>query len=74
MIRSHRRHNGRWSWWPWNRRPTQTLARHAKTTESPTATSLRWADSPTVKLPNLRYAPLLTLGQAYRSNGGRWNR
>ncbi|MEV4713286.1 hypothetical protein [Micromonospora sp. NPDC049374] len=34
--------------------------------------SSRWAAEWTRELPALRQPPFMTLGQAYRGNGGRW--
>ncbi|MEO3775854.1 hypothetical protein ABGB16_03165 [Micromonospora sp. B11E3] len=33
-----------------------------------------WSAAPTRELPAMRYAPLMTLAQSYRGNGGRWQR
>ncbi|MFG2064762.1 hypothetical protein ACGFIK_25480 [Micromonospora sp. NPDC048871] len=38
------------------------------------AAPLRWAMERTRELPALRHAPLLTRGQIFRGNGGRWPR
>ncbi|WP_204020552.1 hypothetical protein [Micromonospora andamanensis] len=38
------------------------------------AIPLRWAMERTRELPALRHAPLLTRGQVFRGNGGRWPR
>jgi hypothetical protein len=74
MIRSRRRRTSFWwPWWPWPRRRTHT-AIHARPAGTSGSGSPRWATDPTVHLPTVRYAPLMTRAEAYRGNGGRWTR
>ena len=76
MSGSHRRHRWFSSWWPRNRGAAQTAARMVPTNQppAPVPSPAWWSVAPTRELPALRYAPLMTLAQAYRGNGGRWPR
>lgn len=76
MSGSHRRRGWFLSWWP--RRRTPSRAASSNIPSSPRTASVLpspwWSVAPTRELPVLRYAPLMTLAQAERGNGGRWQR
>ena len=77
MSGSHRRRGWFSSWWSWRRRPavaTDSNVSPMQRTPTNAVPTYWWGVGPTRELPTLRYAPLMTLAQSYRGNGGRWPR
>jgi hypothetical protein len=76
MFGSHRRPRWFRSWWSRKRPPNRTAG--SQVPPGPRPASVQpppwWSVAPTRELPALRYAPLMTLAQTYRGNGGRWPR
>ncbi|WP_431883460.1 hypothetical protein [Micromonospora gifhornensis] len=77
MPGSHRRRPW-FSFWRSRRQPDQARSaagsRSGNSAPARNAGPLRWAMDRTRELPTLRHAPLLTRGQIFRGNGGRWPR
>ncbi|NLU79118.1 hypothetical protein HCA58_12170 [Micromonospora sp. HNM0581] len=77
MPGSHRR-RPRFSFWRSRRPPDQEEPaagrRSGDAAPARNAVPLRWSMERTRELPALRHAPLLTRGQIFRGNGGRWPR
>lgn len=77
MPGSHRRRPW-FSFWRSRRQPDQAGPaagnRPRDSVPARNAAPLRWAMERTRELPALRHAPLLTRGQIFRGNGGRWPR
>ena len=77
MSGSHRRRGWFSSWWSSRRSRAVVADSHVsplRRTPTNAAPTYWWAGVPTRELPTLRYAPLMTLAQSYRGNGGRWTR
>lgn len=76
MPGSHRRRHWLSSWWSRKKRPLNRNAYGKIQTAAPpppAAASPCWSVGPTREVPVMRYAPLMTLAQTYRGNGGRWS-
>lgn len=77
MSGSHRRRRWFSSWWSRKRPPAVATGGNVlpiRRTATNAAPTYWWSAGPTRELPTLRYAPLMTLAQSYRGNGGRWPR
>lgn len=73
MSGSHRRRGWFSSWWSRPRTPIRPASSNAPSRPRPASVppSPWWSVGPTREVPVLPYAPLMTLAQATRGNGGR---